>query len=68
MLTIYLEKNYNISLNSNKSKSRTIINYIKITLILYLIDVCVLINILITKKNKILFANLYFVYIKFMRN
>ena len=58
MFTIYLEKNYNTFLNSNKSKSRIIINYIKTMLILCSINACVLINILITRKSKILFANL----------
>jgi len=35
-------------------------------LILYLINICVLVNILIAKKNKILFAILYYVYNIFM--
>ncbi len=50
MLTIYLEKNHNIFLNSNKYKFCTIINYIKVMLILYLIDARFLIDILITKR------------------
>ncbi len=53
MLTIYLEENYNTFLNSKKSKSCTIINCIKIILILYLIDIDILIDILIVKKSKI---------------
>ncbi len=53
MLTIYLEKNYNTSLNSKKNKSRIIIDYNKIILILCSIDVNVLIDILIAKKNKV---------------
>ncbi len=53
MLTIYLQKNYNTSLNLKKSKSRIIINYIKIILILYLIDANILINTLIVKKSKV---------------
>ncbi len=62
MLTIYIEENYNIFLNLNKSKSYLLIYYTKIMLILYLINVCVLINILIIKKSKILFAILYYIY------
>jgi len=49
---IYLKENLDTSFNLNKSKFCTIINYIKFILILYLIDACVLINILIIKKNK----------------
>ncbi len=53
MLTVYLEENYNISLNLKKSKFCTIIKYIKTMLILYLINASVLIDILIIKKNKV---------------
>ncbi len=52
MFTIYIEKNYDAFFNSNKNKSYLLIYYIKIMLILCLIDTCVLINILITKKIK----------------
>ncbi len=62
MLTIYIEENYNASFNLNKNKSYLLIYYIKIILILYLINACVLINISITKKSKILFAILCYVY------
>ncbi len=63
MLIIYLEKSYNIFLNSKKNKSCTIINYIKIMLILCLIDANVLINILIIKKNKIvIYKSIYCLY------
>jgi len=61
MFTIYIEKNYNASLNSNKNKFYSLIYYIKTILILYLINICVLANVLIT-KSKILFAILYHVY------
>ncbi len=66
MLTIYLEKNYNIFFNLNKSKFCSIIYYTKTILILYLINTCVLTNILVTKINKILFAILYYIYIIFI--
>jgi len=60
------KKNYNTFLNLNKSKSYSLIYYIKIMLILYLINACILINILIIKKSKILFAILYYIYNIFM--
>ncbi len=62
------KKNYNTFFNSNKNKSYLLIYYTKIMLILYLINACVLINVLITKKNKILFAILYYVYNIFILN
>ncbi len=52
MFTIYIEENYNAFFNLNKSKFYSLIYYIKIMLILCLTNVCVLINILITKKSK----------------
>ncbi len=61
MFTIYIEENYNISFNSNKSKFCLLIYYTKIILILYLIDACVLIDILIA-KSKILSTILYYIY------
>ncbi len=57
------KKKYNTFFNLKKSKFCLRICYIKIILILYLIDVCVLINILIAKNNKILFTILYYIYI-----
>ncbi len=39
-----------------------LIYYTKIILILYLINIYILANILIAKKNKILFAILYYIY------
>ncbi len=50
----------------NKSKFYLLIYYIKIMLILCLINVYVLINISITKKSKILFAILCYIYNTFM--
>ncbi len=66
MLTIYLKKDYVAFLNLNKSKFRVLIYYIKTILILYLTNACVLINVFITKINKILFAILCYVYITLM--
>ena len=66
MLTIYIKKNYNIFFDLNKSKSYSLIYYIKIILILCLINVYVLINVLIIKRNKMLFIILCYVYNTFM--
>ncbi len=52
--------------NLNKSKSCLLIYYIKTILILYLINACVLANILIAKKSKILFAILYIISIIYL--
>ncbi len=60
MLTICLEENYNIFFNSKKNKFCTIINYNKIMLILCLIDIDILINILIAKKNKVVIYKFIF--------
>ncbi len=62
MLTIYTKENYDAFFDSNKSKSYSLIYYIETMLILYLIDACVLVNILVTKKSKMLFAILYYFY------
>ena len=68
MFIIYIKKNYNAFFNSNKNKFYSLIYYIKIMLILCLINACVLINVSITKKSKMLFAILYYVYNTFMLN
>ncbi len=60
MFTIYLKKNYKKIFNLKKNESCTIINYIKIILILYLININILINILIKKKNKIVIYKFIF--------
>ncbi len=68
MFTICTKKNYNAFFDSNKSKSYSLIYYIKTILILYLTNICVLIDILIAKKSKILFAILCYVYNTFILN
>ncbi len=62
MFTIYIKKNYNTFFSLNKSKFYLLIYYTKTILILYLINICILINILIAKKNEILFVILYYIY------
>ncbi len=61
MFTICTKKNYNASFNLNKSKFYLLIYYIKTMLILYLINIYILIDILIT-KSKMLFIILCYIY------